>query len=162
MNLHALAAARAAEGRPVRVALIGAGKFGSMVLAQVPTSPLHVAGIADLDPGRARATAYATGWDAAGRPMFDPRVLCHSPQERLFYKGEWHPGLVPADAVVERAGRKSVLVVEGGLVRAQPVEVKSDAGGGMLELADGPPVGTPIVRHPPPDLLDGAKVKKSP
>ncbi|AKT39573.1 flavin monoamine oxidase family protein [Chondromyces crocatus] len=40
-----------------------------------------------------------TGWDAAGRPTFDPRRLCHAPQERLFYDGEWHPGLVPADAL---------------------------------------------------------------
>lgn len=40
-----------------------------------------------------------TGWDAAGRPSFDPRRLCHAPQERLFYDGEWHPGLVPLDAL---------------------------------------------------------------
>lgn len=39
------------------------------------------------------------GWDAAGNPRFDPRVLCHAPDERLFYQGEWHPGLVPADAL---------------------------------------------------------------
>ena len=40
-----------------------------------------------------------TGWDAAGRPRFDPRVLCHAPQERIFYRGAWHPGLVPTDAL---------------------------------------------------------------
>jgi predicted homoserine dehydrogenase-like protein len=34
MNLSTLLAARAAKGRPVRVGIIGAGKFGSMVLAQ--------------------------------------------------------------------------------------------------------------------------------
>ena len=46
-----------------------------------------------------------TGWDAAGRPRFDPRVLCHAPQERLYYRGEWYPGLVPVDALepAERA-----------------------------------------------------------
>jgi predicted homoserine dehydrogenase-like protein len=33
MNLHRLLEARAAQGRPVRVALIGAGKFGSMYLS---------------------------------------------------------------------------------------------------------------------------------
>jgi phytoene dehydrogenase-like protein len=42
-----------------------------------------------------------TGWDAAGRPRFDPRALCHSPQERLFYRGEWHPGLVPQDVLTD-------------------------------------------------------------
>ncbi|MDH3281683.1 MAG: hypothetical protein OEQ18_11210 [Gammaproteobacteria bacterium] len=35
MNLHNLLAARARESRPSRVALIGAGKFGSMFLSQV-------------------------------------------------------------------------------------------------------------------------------
>lgn len=37
--------------------------------------------------------------DAAGRPVFDPRRLCHSPQERLFYRGAWHLGLAPRDAL---------------------------------------------------------------
>jgi len=66
MNLHALLAARAAAGRPVRVGLIGAGKFGAMFLAQVPhVAGLEVAAIADLDPDRARAAVAAVGWDAA-------------------------------------------------------------------------------------------------
>ncbi len=39
------------------------------------------------------------GFDAEGNPRFDPRVLCHSPDERLFYRGAWHQGLVPADAL---------------------------------------------------------------
>ena len=33
MNLHRMLQARAAAGRPVRVGLIGAGKFGAMFLA---------------------------------------------------------------------------------------------------------------------------------
>jgi predicted homoserine dehydrogenase-like protein len=66
VNLHRLLAARAAAGRPVRVALIGAGKFGSMLLSQVPTTPgLEVAGIVDLSPDRARAACRAVGWDDA-------------------------------------------------------------------------------------------------
>src|SRR5204863_6054141 len=39
MNLHRLLQQRAEVGRPVRVGLIGAGKFGSMFLSQVPTTP---------------------------------------------------------------------------------------------------------------------------
>lgn len=42
------------------------------------------------------------GWDAANRPLFDPRLLCHAPQERLFYRGTWHQGLVPQDALDDR------------------------------------------------------------
>ncbi|HET7721557.1 MAG TPA: hypothetical protein VFK43_16430, partial [Acidimicrobiales bacterium] len=62
MNLHALAAARAAAGNPVRVGLIGAGKFGSMFLAQAPHSPLVVAAVADLDVDRARRACREVGW----------------------------------------------------------------------------------------------------
>ena len=39
MNLTRMLAARAEAGRPVRAMLVGAGKFGSMFLAQVPTTP---------------------------------------------------------------------------------------------------------------------------
>ena len=66
MYLYADLLQRAVEERPVRVGLIGAGKFGSMFLAQAPTTPaLEVAAIADLDPARARANCAAVGWDEA-------------------------------------------------------------------------------------------------
>jgi predicted homoserine dehydrogenase-like protein len=65
MNLSSLLAARHAAGKPVRVALIGAGKFGSMFLSQVPHTPgLEVPVIADLDPERAREACRTVGWDA--------------------------------------------------------------------------------------------------
>ncbi len=65
MNLHALLARRAEAGNPVRVVLIGAGKFGSMFLSQVPTTTgLEVAAIVDLSPDRAREACRTVGWDA--------------------------------------------------------------------------------------------------
>jgi FlaA1/EpsC-like NDP-sugar epimerase len=65
MNLHRLLNARRAAGKPVRVALIGAGKFGSMFLSQVPHTPgLEVPVIVDLDPQRAREACRTVGWDA--------------------------------------------------------------------------------------------------
>ncbi|HEY3792465.1 MAG TPA: Gfo/Idh/MocA family oxidoreductase, partial [Bradyrhizobium sp.] len=65
MNLHHLLNARRAAGKPVRVALIGAGKFGSMFLSQVPHAPgLEVPVIVDLDPQRAREACRTVGWDA--------------------------------------------------------------------------------------------------
>jgi len=64
MNLHAKLRQRADAGRPVRVALIGAGKFGSMYLAQVPRTPgVHLAGIADLAPAAVHANLARVGWD---------------------------------------------------------------------------------------------------
>ena len=66
MNLHRLLNARLAAGKPVNVALIGAGKFGSMFLSQVPHTPgIEVAVIVDLDPERAREACRTVGWDAA-------------------------------------------------------------------------------------------------
>jgi predicted homoserine dehydrogenase-like protein len=66
MYLHADLMRRAADGRPVRVCLIGAGKFGAMFLAQAPTTPgLQVAVIADLRPDAARGACRAVGWDDA-------------------------------------------------------------------------------------------------
>lgn len=52
-SLSTKLAAREAAGNPIRVGLIGAGKFGSMFLSQFRTTGLHVAAIADIDLGRA-------------------------------------------------------------------------------------------------------------
>jgi predicted homoserine dehydrogenase-like protein len=63
MNLHALLAQRAAQCAPLRIALIGAGKFGSMFLSQARRTPgLHVTAIADLSPQRARESLARVGW----------------------------------------------------------------------------------------------------
>jgi predicted homoserine dehydrogenase-like protein len=63
MNLHSMLAARAEQGRPIRVGLIGAGKFGSMFLAQARRTPgLHLLAVADLDVPAAHRALAATGW----------------------------------------------------------------------------------------------------
>ena len=62
-NLHDLAMRRLDEVGPIRVGLIGAGKFGSMFLSQVPTSPpIRVSAIADIAPERAREACRHVGW----------------------------------------------------------------------------------------------------
>lgn len=66
MSLFQKLQARAAAGRPVRVGLIGAGKFGSMYLSQVPRTPgIHLVGVADLSPARAHAALARVGWEPA-------------------------------------------------------------------------------------------------
>ena len=63
MNLYTMLAARAEEGNPVRVGLIGAGKFGTMFIAQARLmTGIHLVGIADLDVERAKASCLRTGW----------------------------------------------------------------------------------------------------
>ena len=64
MNLHTQLLQRAAQGKPIRVGLIGAGKFGSMYLAQIPRTPgVHIVGIADLNPEAACRNLERVGWE---------------------------------------------------------------------------------------------------
>ncbi len=37
----------------------------------------------------------------AGRWVYDERHLCHAPQERLFFHGSWHEGLLPVQGVAQ-------------------------------------------------------------
>jgi predicted homoserine dehydrogenase-like protein len=56
-------AERAAAGRPIRIGQIGAGKFGTMFLAQCRlTTGMHLAGLADLVPARARERLEGVEW----------------------------------------------------------------------------------------------------
>lgn len=65
MSLYQKLQARAAANKPIRVALIGAGKFGSMYLAQIPRTPgVHLVAIADLSPETARKNLARVGWSS--------------------------------------------------------------------------------------------------
>ena len=65
MNLHRMLVQRQAEGRPLRIGLIGAGKFGTMYLSQALRTPgVHLVGVADLQPARAKAALRRVGWPA--------------------------------------------------------------------------------------------------
>ena len=66
MNLHTKLLEREAAGRPVTVGVIGAGKFGTMFLAQAGlTRGMHVVGVADLSIARARMALTSAGWPEA-------------------------------------------------------------------------------------------------
>ncbi len=66
MNLFAKLRQREEQQKPLRVGLIGAGKFAAMYLAQVPRTPgVHLVAIADLAPANARENLKRVGWDAA-------------------------------------------------------------------------------------------------
>ncbi len=127
MNLWRMAKARAEDGRPVRVGLIGAGKFGSMFLAQVPTIPgLEVAVIADLDPERARAACRTVGWDEArlGRTRFvaSGREACEDEAVEVLIEATGSPaaGIAHALAAMD-AGKHLVMVNVEADVLAGPL-----------------------------------------
>jgi predicted homoserine dehydrogenase-like protein len=65
MNLNTLMRDRTAASGPIKVGVIGAGKFSSMFLTQAHLSPdIHVVGVADIDIPKARAALDRTGWPA--------------------------------------------------------------------------------------------------
>jgi predicted homoserine dehydrogenase-like protein len=60
---------RADGGRPLGLALVGAGAFGTMLLSQARRlAGLELVGVADLSPDRAREALDRSGWPAEHRP----------------------------------------------------------------------------------------------
>jgi predicted homoserine dehydrogenase-like protein len=143
MNLFRLLQERAAAHGPVRVALIGAGKFGSMFLAQVPSTPgLEVTTIADLDPARARTACRTVGWDEPriGRTRFlaDGREACAADVE-VVIEATGHPaaGLAHAQAAIA-AGKHVVMVnVEADVLAGPLLAEQARAAGVVYSLAYG-------------------------
>ena len=111
MNLYSMLQKREAEGRPLHVGLIGAGKFGAMYLAQVPKTPgIHLAGIADLSPANARTNLDRVGWapETYSAPTLDAAF-----RDRRTHVGEDWEALVahPAiDIIIEATGNPVAAV----------------------------------------------------
>ncbi len=126
MNLHKLLSERATTGKPVRVVLIGAGKFGSMFLAQARTTDgLHILGIADLDVEQAKASVVNTGWTPAqteaknlGDAMVKKTTFVTDNAETLITAGE-------TDVVIDATGDASIgirhclMAIENGDLKWQ-------------------------------------------
>ena len=111
MSLYAQLQQRAAQRKPLRVGLIGAGKFGAMYLAQIPRTPgVHLVGIADLSPASARANLERVGWKAE---RFAATSLDDALARGTTHLGDdWpalvrHPGI---DIVVECTGNPIAAV----------------------------------------------------
>src|SRR5271168_2371883 len=116
MNLHAMLAARVDAGRPVRVGLIGAGKFGSMFLAQVPSiAGLDVALICDRDVERAKLACKTVGWDAGriARTRFSDtgRDACIDERIEVVIEATGDPAAGIAHALEAIAARKPIVMV---------------------------------------------------
>jgi len=138
MNLHRLLAARVAAGKHVRVGLIGAGKFGSMFLAQIPTTPgIVLAAIADLAPDRARAACARVGWDetriAATRFTDDAARMIAADDIDVVVEATGHApaGIAHARAAIA-AGKHIVMVNVEADVLAGPLLAKHAAQAGVV------------------------------
>ena len=144
MNLQSLLAARRDAGRPVRCALIGAGKFGSMFLAQAPHIPgLEVAVIADLDLDRARQSCRTVGWDdsriAATRFTDDGRAAAQADGVEVVIEATGHPAAGARHALAAiGAGRHVVMVnVEADVLVGPVLAARARAAGVVYSMAYG-------------------------
>jgi predicted homoserine dehydrogenase-like protein len=111
MNLYSKLVRRQGEGKPLRIGVIGAGKFGAMYIAQVPKTPgIHLVGIADLSPANAKENLARVGW----RPeSYAAASLDRAAKEGLTHVGEDWQALVshPAvDIIIESTGNPPAAV----------------------------------------------------
>jgi predicted homoserine dehydrogenase-like protein len=155
MNLATKLKARAAAGKPVRIALIGAGKFGTMFLAQARLTPgLHVAGLADLDPARARQRFLEAGWPAeqleapdvataaasGGKCITDnPERLIASPEVEVVIEATGDPatGIRLALAAIDHGKHLVMVNVEADALAGPLLAAKARAAGLVYSLAWG-------------------------
>jgi predicted homoserine dehydrogenase-like protein len=144
MSLHRLAREREAAGKPVRVGLIGAGKFGSMFLNQVPTMPgVEIAVIADLDPERARTACQSIGWDAAriARTRFvaSGAAACADPDVEVIVEATGSPpaGIAHARTAIAQAKHVVMVNVEADALAGPLLAEEARAKGIVYSLAYG-------------------------
>ena len=144
MNLYAKLREREAQGRPLRLGLIGAGKFAAMYLAQVPRTPgVRLAGIADLQPANAKANLERVGWPAElvqKTPVSeDWRKLVSSPQVDIVIEATGNP-IAAVEHALEafRHGKHVVMVtVEADAFCGPLLAQKAAAAGVVYSLAYG-------------------------
>jgi len=121
MNLHELLTRRANSAGPVKVGVIGVGKFASMFLTQALHVPeIHVVAVADLDVGKARAALARAGWPAE-------RYQAGSFAEALRAGGTYVSD--SADDLIAAPGLEALLEVTGNPVAgARHADLGIDAG----------------------------------
>ncbi|MBO6716692.1 MAG: Gfo/Idh/MocA family oxidoreductase [Rhizobiaceae bacterium] len=144
MNLFQGLQQRLDAGRPVRVGLIGSGKFGSMFLSQVPSTPgLEVVEIADLAPDRARKACHAVGWSeeriSATRFSENGSELCAADDVEVVIEATGSPaaGIRHALAAIH-AGKHIVMVnVEADVLVGPALASRARRAGVVYSMAYG-------------------------
>jgi predicted homoserine dehydrogenase-like protein len=144
MNLYHLLQKRMDAGRPVRVGLIGAGKFGSMFLSQIRSTPgLHIAAIADLSPDRARAACRNVGWDdariEATRFTDDAATLLAAPDIEVVVEATGHApaGITHARRAIAEGKHIVMVNVEADVLAGPLLALEAEQAGVVYSLAYG-------------------------
>jgi predicted homoserine dehydrogenase-like protein len=121
---------RAEEGRPVRIALIGAGKFGSMFLSQARrVAGLHLVGVADLSRTRAIASLERVGWPIEQYGARSAREALESGATYLTEDAETLISVPEIDVVVDATGHPASGIRHALLFRGDVQAVSSDRPG---------------------------------
>ncbi|MCR9111474.1 MAG: flagellar biosynthesis protein FlgA [Rhodobacteraceae bacterium] len=154
MNLSSMLAARHEAGRPVRIGLIGAGKFGSMILNQAKyLKGLHVVGIADLDIEKAHASLSRVGWaddrlapslsDAMTSDktcvLSDAQALCALDSIDCIVEATGHPlaGVRHALAAIENGKHVVMVNVEADILCGPVLARRAKEAGVIYSMAYG-------------------------
>ncbi|MBV8400823.1 MAG: flagellar biosynthesis protein FlgA, partial [Acetobacteraceae bacterium] len=122
----------------------GAGKFGSMFLAQVPsTRGIEVAAIADLDPARARGACELVGWDperiGATRFTDDAMAMIAAPEVEVVVEATGHApaGLAHARRAIAEGKHVVMVNVEADVLAGPALAREAEAAGVVYSLAYG-------------------------
>ncbi|MDR1242966.1 MAG: SAF domain-containing protein [Deltaproteobacteria bacterium] len=109
MNLYSLMRQRAEKSGPIRVGLIGAGKFASMFLTQASRAQgIHVVGIAELNPEIGRAALKKTGW---AEERYDAKTLdeaCKTGKTAIVASSDDLIKFAPVEVILEVTGNPVV------------------------------------------------------
>jgi predicted homoserine dehydrogenase-like protein len=124
---------REARGHPVTVGVIGAGKFGTMFLAQArSTRGIHVLAVADLDVARAMRQMRIAGWDEQAIAAVSLSDALRSRRTHLTADAEALTAFPEIEVIVEATGiasagiRHALSAIEHGQHLVM-VNVEADA-----------------------------------
>ena len=102
------------KDNPLRIGLIGAGKFAAMYLAQVPKTPgVRLVAIADQSPDNARENLKRVGWEPAQFPPIsdDWEALVANPEIDIVIEATGNPAAAVEHALYCFENRKHVVMV---------------------------------------------------
>jgi predicted homoserine dehydrogenase-like protein len=121
---------------PLRIGLIGAGKFAAMYLAQVPKTPgVELVGIADLSPANAKENLKRVGWDPARIPPIseDWRKLVANPRVDIIIEATGNPPAAVEHALAAfKHGKHVVMVTVEADAFCGPLLAKKAAEAGVV------------------------------
>jgi len=153
MNLHKLLKQREAAGNPIRVGLIGAGRFGTMYLSQALNIPgLRINAVADINLARAEASLDHVGWpmerradsveaaiESGGLALVDNSEELFESQLDVIIEATGNPivGISHALRAIETGKHIVMVTVEADALAGPALSARAEKAGLIYTLAYG-------------------------